>query len=38
LPPEVFEQYGITVVPLRIHFGMEAFLDGVNITKRLYRK
>ena len=33
LPPEVFEQYGITVVPLRIHFGMEAFLDGVNITK-----
>ncbi len=33
LPPEVFEQYGITVMPLRIHFGMEAFLDGVNITK-----
>jgi len=33
LPQGVFEQYGITVVPLRIHFGMEAFLDGVNITK-----
>ena len=33
LPPGVFEQYGITVMPLRIHFGMEAFLDGVNITK-----
>jgi DegV family protein with EDD domain len=33
LPPEVFERYGITVIPLRVHFGTESFLDGVTISK-----
>jgi len=33
LPPEVFTQYDITVLPMRIHFGRETFLDGVTITK-----
>lgn len=33
LPPEVFKQHDITVMPLSIHFGTETFLDGVNITK-----
>jgi len=33
LPPEVFRQYDITVMPMRIHFGTETFLDGVNITR-----
>ena len=33
LPPEVLERYGITVIPLRVHFGTESFLDGVTISK-----
>jgi DegV family protein with EDD domain len=33
LPPGVFEQYDVTVMPLSIHFGTETFLDGVDITK-----
>jgi len=33
LPSEVFTRYGVTVLPMRIHFGQEAFLDGVTITK-----
>jgi DegV family protein with EDD domain len=33
LPPEVFKQYDITVMPMRIHFGTETFLDGVNISR-----
>jgi len=33
LPPEVFTRYDITVLPLRVHFGQETFLDGVTITK-----
>lgn len=33
LPPEVFKQYDITVMPMRIHFGQETFLDGITISK-----
>jgi DegV family protein with EDD domain len=33
LPPEVFEKHDITVIPMHVHFGTEAFLDGVDITK-----
>lgn len=32
LPPEVAEQLGVTVVPLTVFFGDEAFKDGVEIT------
>lgn len=32
LPPEVAQAWGITVVPLNVHFGDEVFLDGVTIT------
>jgi len=33
LPPEVFKQYDITVMPLSVHFGTETFLDGIDITR-----
>lgn len=32
LPPGDVERYGITVVPLTVFFGEEAFLDGVEIS------
>ena len=32
LSKELAEQYGITVVPLFVHFGNEAYRDGVDIT------
>ena len=32
LPPADVERYGITVVPLTVFFGEEAFLDGVEIS------
>jgi DegV family protein with EDD domain len=39
LPPEVFEEYDITVMPLSVHFGTESFLDGVTISKdEFYRR
>lgn len=31
LPPEWRERYGITVVPLSVHFGQESFRDGVDL-------
>lgn len=33
LPPELVEQYGITVVPLKVFFGSDYFLDGIDLTK-----
>lgn len=39
LPPEVAREFGITVVPLHIHFGEEVFEDGVTISKEeFYRR
>lgn len=39
LPPEVAQEFGITVVPLHIHFGHETYEDGVNISKEeFYRR
>jgi DegV family protein with EDD domain len=32
LPPQLLAEYGITVVPLYLHFGEEAYRDGVEIT------
>lgn len=32
LPPAVREQYGIRVVSLKVHFGEETYLDGVDLT------
>lgn len=32
IPPEVARELGITVVPLTVAFGDEAYLDGVEIT------
>jgi DegV family protein with EDD domain len=32
LPPEVAAAHGITVVPLNVHFGNEAFRDQIDIT------
>lgn len=31
LPKELAEQHGITVIPLYVHFGEEAYSDGVDI-------
>jgi DegV family protein with EDD domain len=33
LPPEVVEEYGITVVPMYINVGSKSFLDGVEMTR-----
>ena len=39
LPSEVVQKYGLTVVPLHIHFGHETFEDGVDITNdQFYRR
>ena len=36
LPAEVFEQYDIRVAPLKIIFGDEVYLSGVDITHRQF--
>lgn len=33
LPESLVARYGITVIPLYIHFGQESYLDGVEITR-----
>ncbi|MBM3946276.1 MAG: DegV family protein [SAR202 cluster bacterium] len=39
LPADVAERAGITVVPLNVHFGTEAFRDGVDIrADEFYRR
>lgn len=32
IPKNIVEELGITVVPLKVHFGEETYLDGVSIT------
>jgi len=32
LPAEIRDEYGITVVPLNVHFGQETYRDGVDLT------
>lgn len=36
LPPELAEELGITVVPLSVLFGEEAYKDGVEITREAF--
>lgn len=39
LPPIVIENYGITVVPINLHWGEETYKDGVDITaEQVYRR
>lgn len=39
IPKKVAEELGITVVPLKVHFGEETYLDGISITaKQFYDK
>ena len=39
LPPEIVDKYQIQVVPLRIHFGEQSYLDGQTInSQEFYRK
>lgn len=39
LPPELVERYSITVIPLLVAFGQEAFRDGVDMTSaQFYRR
>jgi len=39
LPPEVVEEFDITVVPVNVHFGDEVYRDGVDLsTDDFYRK
>ncbi len=39
LPREMYESNGIVVVPLLVHFGEEAFRDGIDLTSdEFYRK
>lgn len=34
LPPEIIEQYGITVIPMYINIGDQGFQDGIDITRQ----
>ena len=36
LTEEVIKKYGIGIVPLNIHFGQEAFQDGISITPNAF--
>lgn len=36
LPADLVDQFGITVVPLYIHFGEQAYLDGVEISRQKF--
>lgn len=39
IPVSIVEELGITIVPLKVHFGKETFLDGVNIQPdEFYKK
>ena len=39
IPPEIADRLGITIVPLTVFFGEEAFLDGVELDNAgFYRK
>jgi DegV family protein with EDD domain len=39
LPSVVIEKYGITVVPINLHWGNETYKDGVDITvEEVYRR
>lgn len=39
LPPELIEQFGITVIPLYINFGEQGYLDGIEISREeFYRR
>ncbi len=39
LPPQMYGEYGITMVPLRVHFGDESYRDGVDLSsEEFYRK
>jgi DegV family protein with EDD domain len=39
LPPQVAEEYGITVIPLNIHFGDQTLKDGIDIKpEEFYEK
>jgi DegV family protein with EDD domain len=39
IPAEVARELGITVVPLNVHFGVQTFRDGVDLTaERFYDK
>ena len=39
LPPDVVKDLGITVIPLNVHFGTQAYKDGVELSpKEFYRK
>ena len=34
LPPEIIEQYGISVIPMYINIGDRGFQDGIDITRQ----
>jgi DegV family protein with EDD domain len=39
LPLEMVEEYGITVIPINLHWGNETYKDGVDITvEEVYRR
>ncbi len=38
IPSHVLQQWNIEIVPLKVHFGEEAYLDGVDITPDAFYK
>lgn len=36
LPEEIAAQHGITIVPLYINFGLESYLDGIDLSREAF--
>jgi DegV family protein with EDD domain len=36
LPPEIVDQYGITVVPMYVNIGAASYLDGVDLSREQF--
>ena len=36
LPEEIAAQYGITILPLYINFGLESYRDGIDLTREAF--
>ena len=38
IPKEIAKKYGITIVPLNVHFDLDTYQDGINITSEEFYK
>ncbi|MHB8135632.1 MAG: DegV family protein [Anaerolineaceae bacterium] len=38
LPSKIIEEYGIRVIPLHIHVGLDDYLDGIDMSREVFYK